>query len=160
MPGLWAHAKKAFNKTLCKLMVKLVNGQKRDWDEKMHEALWAYRTIYKTPTGCSPFSLVYGTEAVIHVEIELSSYRVALHYELPTNEGSKIERWLEELSNLEEKCLVTYQRLQNYQARMSRAFDKLVKERAFKKGDLVMVKQKDVMASRPKSKPICGRQSV
>ena len=44
-----------FNKTLCRLMAKLTHNNKRSWEEKMYEALWAYRIVYKTPTGCSPF---------------------------------------------------------------------------------------------------------
>ncbi|CAM8895931.1 unnamed protein product [Rhodiola kirilowii] len=40
----------AFNKTLCNLLKKVVGKSKRDWHEKIGEALWAYRTTYKTPT--------------------------------------------------------------------------------------------------------------
>ena len=142
----------AFNKTLCKLMVKLAHGNKRTWEEKKHEALWAYRTVYKMPTGCSPFYLVYGAEAVIPIEVELPSYRVAIHYGLEVSDGVKLEGRLEELANLEGERLEVYKKLQVYQVRMTKAFDKLVRERTFKKGDLVMVKQKDVMAGRSKGK--------
>ncbi|CAM8893133.1 unnamed protein product [Rhodiola kirilowii] len=40
----------AFNKTLCNLLKKVVGKSKRDSHEKIGEALWAYRTTYKTPT--------------------------------------------------------------------------------------------------------------
>ena len=142
----------AFNKTLCKLLSKLVGGHKRDWDEKMHEALWAYRTTYKTPTGCTPYSLVYGSEAVVPVEIELSSYRVAVHYGLQQEEQDEFERRYEELAALEGDRLAAYRNLQSYQAKMVRAYGKLVHERTFMKGDLVMVKKKDVMANKAKGK--------
>ena len=38
----------AFNKTLCNLLNKVVSKSKRDWHEKMEEALWAYSTTYRT----------------------------------------------------------------------------------------------------------------
>ncbi|KAG9450285.1 hypothetical protein H6P81_010250 [Aristolochia fimbriata] len=50
----------AFNKTLCKILKKTVGTHKRSWDEKLPEALWAYRTTARTPTQSTPFSLVYG----------------------------------------------------------------------------------------------------
>jgi len=58
----------AFNKIIIKLLKKFVSSYKRDWDEKLSECLWAYRTTIQTPTGNTPFSLVYGCEAVIPLE--------------------------------------------------------------------------------------------
>ncbi|KAG9450556.1 hypothetical protein H6P81_010521 [Aristolochia fimbriata] len=37
---------KAFNKTLCKILKKTIGANKRSWDEKLGEALWAYRTSF------------------------------------------------------------------------------------------------------------------
>ncbi|XP_060190497.1 uncharacterized protein LOC132619680 [Lycium barbarum] len=54
----------AFNKTLCNLLKKVVSKSKRDWHERMEEALWAYRTIYRTPTQATPYSLAYGVEEI------------------------------------------------------------------------------------------------
>jgi transposase InsO family protein len=53
----------AFNKTLCNLLAKILEREKMDWHDRVYDAVWAYRTTYKTPTGCTPYSLVYGTEA-------------------------------------------------------------------------------------------------
>ena len=50
----------AFNKTLCNLLKKVANRSKKDWPEKIGEALWAYRTTFRTPTQATPYSLVYG----------------------------------------------------------------------------------------------------
>ena len=49
-----------------------------DWSEKLPFALGAYRTSFRTSTGATPYSLVYGMEAVLPVEIEMRSLRVAL----------------------------------------------------------------------------------
>jgi hypothetical protein len=43
----------------------MVNANRTDWDTKLHAALWAYRTAYKVTTKHTPFSLVFGTEALL-----------------------------------------------------------------------------------------------
>ena len=54
----------------------------RDWSEKLPFALWAYRTSFRTSIGATPYSLVYGMEAVLPIEIEMSSLRVALEQQI------------------------------------------------------------------------------
>ena len=53
----------------------------RDWLEKLPFALWAYRTSFRTSIGAMPYS-VYGMEAVLPVEIEMGSLRVALEQQI------------------------------------------------------------------------------
>ena len=50
----------------------------RDWLEKVPFALWAYRKSFRTSIGATLYSLVYGMEAVLPIEIEMGSLRVAL----------------------------------------------------------------------------------
>ena len=64
---------KAFNKTIGKLLKKFISRSQRDWDEKLGECLWAYRTTVRTPTKATPFSLVYRCEAVLPLEIQIPS---------------------------------------------------------------------------------------
>jgi len=47
----------------------------RDWHEMLPYALLAYRTSIRTSTGATPYALVYGTEAVLPVEVEILSLR-------------------------------------------------------------------------------------
>ena len=54
----------------------------RDWSEKLLFTLWAYRTSFRTSTEATPYSLVYGMEAVLPVEIEMGSLRVALEHHI------------------------------------------------------------------------------
>jgi len=63
----------AFNKTLCNLLKKVVPNSKRDWHERFGEVLWAYRTTYKTPTQPTPYTHVYGVEAVLPLKIQIPS---------------------------------------------------------------------------------------
>lgn len=53
----------AFNKTLCMILMKVVSKNKRDWHERLPEALWAYGTTHRTATQSTPYSLVFGGEA-------------------------------------------------------------------------------------------------
>ena len=50
----------------------------RDWSKKLPFALWAYQTSFRTSTGATPYSLVYGMEAVLPVEIEMGSLRIVV----------------------------------------------------------------------------------
>jgi transposase InsO family protein len=61
----------AFNKTLGGILKKIVTKHKRDWHDRLFEALWAYRVTVRTPTQSTPYSLVFGTEAVLPLEVEL-----------------------------------------------------------------------------------------
>ena len=58
----------------------------RDWSEKLLFALWAYRTSFRTSTGSTPHCLVYGMEAVLPIEIEMGSLRVALEHQISVTE--------------------------------------------------------------------------
>ena len=69
----------ASNKTLLKILHRTVHKSGKDWHLQINPALWAYRTSIRTPIGATPFSLVYGFEAVLPLEVEIPSLRVSLH---------------------------------------------------------------------------------
>ena len=108
----------------------------RDWSEKLPFALWAYRTSFRTSTGATPYSLVYGMEAVLPVEIEIGSLRVALEHQISETEW--VQSRYNQLSLLDERRLRAADHVQAYQRKMSRAFRKRVRPRKFQKGDLVL----------------------
>ena len=70
-------AVKAVNKNIKRILRKMVETS-RDWLEKFPFALWAYCTSFRTSTGATPFSLLYGMKAMLPIEIEMRSLRVAL----------------------------------------------------------------------------------
>ncbi|KAL0444586.1 UNVERIFIED_CONTAM: hypothetical protein Slati_2181300 [Sesamum latifolium] len=126
----------AFNKTLCSLLKKVVAKSKRDWHERIGEALWAYRTTVGTPTQSTPYALVYGVEAVLPLEQQIPSLRIAIQEGLTEEENACLR--LKKLEALDEKRLEAQQRLECYQARLSKAFNKKVRPRSFQVGDLVL----------------------
>ena len=65
-------AVEAINKNIKRILRKMIETS-RDWSEKLPFASWAYRTSFRTSTGATPYSLVYGMEAVLPIEIEMGS---------------------------------------------------------------------------------------
>ena len=60
------------------------------WLDELLGVLWAYRTTIRTPTGETPFKMTFGTEAVVLVEIGVSSIRKAWYDEQSNEEGLKL----------------------------------------------------------------------
>ena len=94
----------------------------RDWSEKLPFALWAYRTSFHTSTGATPYSLIYGMEAVLPVEIEMGSLRVALEQHI--SEAEWVQSRLDQLSLLDERRLRAAEHIQAYQRKMALRFQK------------------------------------
>ena len=84
----------------------------RDWSEKLPFALWPYRTSFRTSTGATPYSLLYGMEAVLPVEIEIGSLRVALEHQI--SEIEWVQSRYDQLSLLDERRLRAADHVQAY----------------------------------------------
>ena len=48
----------------------------KDWAKKLPFALWDYKTSIHASIGATPYSLVYGSEVVLPIEVEIQSLRV------------------------------------------------------------------------------------
>jgi hypothetical protein len=130
-------AVEAANKNIKKIVQKMVVTYK-DWHKMLPFALHAYRIAIRTSTGATPYSLVYGMEAVMPLEVEIPSLRVLMDLELEEAEWVKVR--YEQLNLISEKKIAAIYHHQLYQKRMAKAYDKKVRPRVFQKGDLVLKK--------------------
>ncbi|GJV93546.1 reverse transcriptase domain-containing protein [Tanacetum coccineum] len=58
------------NRAIKRILERSAGYNPKDWSNKLNDALWAFRTAYKTPTWCTPFRLVYRKTYHLPVEIE------------------------------------------------------------------------------------------
>ncbi|KAA3467684.1 gag/pol polyprotein [Gossypium australe] len=128
-------AVEAANKNIKKIVGKMTEIY-RDWHEKLPFAFYAYQTSVRTSTGATLFSLVYGMEAVLPIEVEIPSLRVLS--ELKLDEAEWTQSRYDQLNLIEEKRLRALRHGQMYQKRMIRAYNKKVHPRKFYEGDLVL----------------------
>ncbi|GJV95711.1 reverse transcriptase domain-containing protein [Tanacetum coccineum] len=57
------------NRALKRILEKTVKDNPAIWSRKLDDALWAFRTAYKTPTGTTPYKLIYGKTATYHLKL-------------------------------------------------------------------------------------------
>ena len=60
---------------MLKIIKTKLDDAKGAWPEELPNVLWVYRTTARTPTRETPFRLTYGTEAVIPIEVGVTSIR-------------------------------------------------------------------------------------
>ncbi|XP_042404693.1 uncharacterized protein LOC121994865 [Zingiber officinale] len=109
-----------------------------DWVEELQSVLWTYRTTPRESTGLTSFHLVYGSEAVVPVEIGVPSTRRMLY------DKENAERRLAELDLITETREQTAAQLFVYRQRMRQNYDKKVVPRFFGDEDLVWKRVKPV----------------
>ncbi|GJW32573.1 reverse transcriptase domain-containing protein [Tanacetum coccineum] len=102
------------NRGLKRILERSIGENRTSWSDKLDDALWAFRTAYKTPIGCTPYKLVYGKAC--HLPIE------------------KVQ--LNELNELRDEA---YENSLIYKEKTKRIHDSKIKNRVFNVGDRVLL---------------------
>ena len=106
----------------------MTKENEKAWKEELPTALWAYRTTKSQAIGASPFSLVYGTEVVIPIDLVRPTVELTKIVGIPRKDILKI---------MEKMCNNTASHNRLYQANMKARHKGQVKERKFQVGELV-----------------------
>ncbi|GJS78437.1 reverse transcriptase domain-containing protein [Tanacetum coccineum] len=107
------------------------------WSDRLDDALWAFRTAYKTPIGCTPYKLVYGKSCHLPIELEHRAYWALKHanFDLKTA-GDHRKLQLNELNELHDQA---YENSLIYKERTKKLHDSKIKNRIFNVGDQVLL---------------------
>ncbi|KAM1041861.1 hypothetical protein ACFX2I_030941 [Malus domestica] len=126
----------AINKIIKRTLKTSLDKAKGCWPEFVPQVLWSYRTSYRTSTGETPFSLAFGTEAVVPVELEQATFRVQNYIQSENDKQLTLN-----LDLVEEHRNQAHLRNVAYKQRISNYYDSRVKPRSFKIGDWVLKKR-------------------
>ena len=124
------------NGMIFKIITKHVGNKTQAWDQHINAALWAYCTSFKASLGYTPFHLVYGQEALLPIEVELSSLRVMVHIE--GNPKEKLRQLIHDLEKLtlSREAAMEYYAKQADKRRLK--FNKKLTSKSIKEGSLVL----------------------
>ncbi|GJT98738.1 reverse transcriptase domain-containing protein [Tanacetum coccineum] len=125
------------NRGLKRILERTVGENRASWSDKLDDALWAFRTTYKTPIGCTPYKLAYGKACHLPIELEHKAYWALKHanFDLMTAGDHRMVQ-LNELNELRDHA---YENSLIYKEKTKRIHDSKIKNRVFNVGDRVLL---------------------
>ncbi|GJR54426.1 reverse transcriptase domain-containing protein [Tanacetum coccineum] len=125
------------NRGLKRILERTVGENRASWSNKLDDALWAFRTTFKTPIGCTPYKLVYGKSCHLPIELEHKAYWALkqANFNLKTA-GDHRKLQLNELNELRDQA---YENSLIYKDRTKKLHDSKIKNRIFNVEDLVLL---------------------
>nr|GEW55023.1 reverse transcriptase domain-containing protein [Tanacetum cinerariifolium] len=125
------------NRGLKRILERTVGKNRALWSDKLEDALWAFKTAFKTPIGCTPYRLVYGKSCHLPLELEHKAFWTLKHvnFDLKTA-GDHRKLQLNELSELRDQ---SYENSLIYKERTKKLHDVKIKNQIFNFGVQVML---------------------
>ncbi|GKD00417.1 reverse transcriptase domain-containing protein [Tanacetum coccineum] len=124
------------NRGLKRILEKTVGENRASWSNKLDDALWAFRTAFKTPIGCIPYKLVYAKACHLPIELEHKAYWALKHcnYDLLiASDHRKVQ--MNELNKLHDQA---YENSLIYKEKTKRIHDSKIKNCIFNVGNRVL----------------------
>nr|GEW99497.1 reverse transcriptase domain-containing protein [Tanacetum cinerariifolium] len=125
------------NRGLKRILERTIGENHASWSDKLDDALWAFRTAFKTPIGCTPYKLVYEKACHLPIELEHKAYWALKHcnFDLKTA-GDHRKVQLNELNELHDQA---YENSLIYKEKTKKIHDSKIKNRVFNIGDRVFL---------------------
>nr|GEV91234.1 reverse transcriptase domain-containing protein [Tanacetum cinerariifolium] len=125
------------NRGLKRILERTIGQNRASWLDKLDDALWAFRTAYKTPIGCTPYKLVYGKACHLPIELEHKAYWALKQTNFDMSiAGDHRKIQLNKLNELRDHA---YENSLIYKEKTKRIYDFKIKNRVFNVGDQVLL---------------------
>ncbi|GKD71410.1 reverse transcriptase domain-containing protein, partial [Tanacetum coccineum] len=123
------------NRGLTRILERTIGENHASWSDKLDDALWVFRTAFKTPIGCTPYKLVYVKSYHLPIELEHKAYWALKHanFDLKTA-GDHRKLQLNELNELRDQA---YENSLIYKERTKKLHDSKIKKCIFNVGDIL-----------------------
>jgi len=125
------------NREVKKNLEKTVAQSRKEWSQKLDEALWAYGTTYKAPIGLTPFQLVHGKSYHLPIELDHKAYWALKFLNFDPNVASEHRKL--QLHELEELRFQAYENSKLYMQRVKIYHDKKLPKRVFQPDQRVLL---------------------